>query len=118
MPPTTESTEVSLARLEERFQGLLKGNNQMADDLRRMAEAYERLVESGERIGLIEKDVTTHSDSIKKLWEKHDALAKTVSDIQLASGKSYQALVWDGVKYIAFAVAGALLAHFGIKVGS
>ena len=70
----TESTETAVARLDERFNGFQTILKQMASDQDRMAASYEKLVESNQRVALIEADLVASKLSITKLWEKSDAL--------------------------------------------
>jgi hypothetical protein len=72
---TTENSDITLARLDERFKGFQAVVTQMADDMRRMTESYEKLVESNQRVGLVEKDIMELKSSQLKLWEKYDALS-------------------------------------------
>ena len=72
MPPSHEPIEVTVARLDERFNGFQEAFREMADDQRRLTDSYEKLVESNHRIGLVEADMVNVKDSQKKLWEKFD----------------------------------------------
>jgi len=71
---TAENADITLARLDERFKGFQIVVTQMADDMRRMTESYEKLVESNQRVALLEKDTMELKTSQVKLWEKYDAL--------------------------------------------
>ncbi len=71
-----ESTETTVARLDERFKGLQSAIEQMVEDQRSMAASYEKLVESNQRVALLEADALTTKASIAKLWEKADATEK------------------------------------------
>lgn len=72
---TQESIETTVARLDERFRGFQAAFNQMAEDQRRMAESYEKLVESNHRLALVEAEVVSMKEGQKMLWTKYDALA-------------------------------------------
>lgn len=112
--PTAEALEVTVARLDERFQGFQRTSAQMADDIRRMAESYEKLVESNERISLLEKDVAAHKDSIAMLWTKHDALAEAMSSREAEQGQDAKKVLFKILELVVAAVIGGIAAHYGV----
>ncbi|AXT46340.1 hypothetical protein [Chromobacterium rhizoryzae] len=112
--PAAEPLEVTVARLDERFQGFQRTSVQMADDIRRMAESYEKLVESNERISLLEKDVAAHKDSIATLWNKHDALAAAIVERQTEQGQDAKKVLFKLLELALAAVIGGIAAHYGV----
>lgn len=112
--PAAEPLEVTVARLDERFQGFQRTSVQMADDIRRMAESYEKLVESNERISLLEKDVAAHKDSIATLWKKHDTLAAIIVDRQTEQGQDAKKVLFKLLELALAAVIGGIAAHYGV----
>lgn len=86
-----ESIETTVARLDERFKGFQNLVMQMAEDQRRMAESYEKLVENNSRVGLVEQEVISLKDSLRVIWTKLDALAEE-------SIKSSQRWLWEIAK--------------------
>lgn len=65
-----DDLHVKVARLDERYHAFTDALKQMADDQRRLTDSYEKLVESNQRIALVETDVMNHKASLAKLWEK------------------------------------------------
>jgi len=90
---TQESIETKVARLDERFLGFQNAFTQMAEDQRRMAESYEKLVESNHRTALLEVEVASIKEGQKQLWIKHDALAAE-------SKSSSQRWLWEICKVL------------------
>jgi len=107
---TQESIETTVARLDERFRGFQAVFSQMADDQRRMAESYEKLVESNQRLALVEAEVVSIKAGQKVLWVKYDALSDE-------SAKNSQRWLWEIVKTM-LTVSGAVLAYkvFGVHL--
>jgi len=93
MAPEKESIETTVARLDERFKGIQTVFAQMAEDQRRMAESYEKLVESNHRVALLEAEVVSIKEGQKQLWIKHDALAAE-------SKSSSQRWLWEICKVL------------------
>lgn len=69
-----ESPEAAAARLDERVNGHDQLFEQIANDLKRMAVSYEKLVESNQRVALIERDVSNAKEEVALLWKKFDSL--------------------------------------------
>jgi hypothetical protein len=105
----TEPIEITVARLDERFKGFQEAFGQMVDDQRRLTDSYEKLVESNQRIGLVETDVVNLKDSQKKLWEKFDAHER-------AHAKITSHALYDILKLGIAVIAGAVLAKYGIHL--
>lgn len=107
---TQESIETTVARLDERFRGFQAAFTQMADDQRRMAESYEKLVESNHRLALVEAELVSIKEGQRQLWIKYDALAAE-------GAKSSQRWLWEIAK-AALTVAAAVLAYklFGVHI--
>lgn len=72
---TTENIETTIARLDERFKGFQSVVAEMAKDMGRMSESYEKLVENNQRVALLEADMLAVKTGQIKLWEKYDAMA-------------------------------------------
>jgi hypothetical protein len=68
-----EPIEIAFARLDERFQSFEKAFGQMVDDQRSLTLSYQKLVESNQRISLLEQDSMTEKKSLEMLWTKFDA---------------------------------------------
>lgn len=68
-----ENLDVTVARLDERVKGHDSFIEQIAEDLKRMATAYEELVKNNQRISLVEQEVINLKESQKTLWTKYDA---------------------------------------------
>ena len=81
----------------------------MAADQRRLTDSYEKLVESNQRISLVEADMVTVKDSHKKLWEKFDEHVKEQNKI------TWHAL-YDIIKLAVAALAGVVLAKYGVHL--
>lgn len=107
---TQESIETTVARLDERFRGFQSAFTQMADDQRRMAESYEKLVESNQRLALAEAEIISIKEGQRTLWIKYDALAA-------AEAKTSQKWLWEIAKTV-LTVIGAVLAYklFGVHI--
>ncbi|SDH06498.1 MULTISPECIES: hypothetical protein [unclassified Duganella] len=105
-----ESIETTVARLDERFKGFQNLVVQMADDQRRMAESYEKLVENNSRVGLVEQEVIAVKESLRVIWTKLDAFADE-------NTKSSQRWLWEIAKAV-LAAGGAVLAAklFGVHL--
>ena len=103
-----ESMEIAVARLDERLGGTQKLLAQIVDDQRRMASSYEKLVESGQRVSLVEADILYLKEGQKHLWIKVDALTA-------APAKASEKWLWEIVK-AALAIAGTVIAFriFGV----
>lgn len=105
-----ESIETTVARLDERFKGFQNLVMQMAEDQRRMAESYEKLVENNSKVGLVEQEVISLKDSVRVIWTKLDALAEE-------SSKSSQRWLWEIAKAILAAGSAMLAAKlFGVHL--
>lgn len=105
-----ESIETTVARLDERFKGFQNLVVQMAEDQRRMAESYEKLVENNSRVGLVEQEVISLKDSVRVIWTKLDALVEE-------SSKSSQRWLWEIAKAVMAAGAAVLAAKlFGVHL--
>lgn len=107
---TQESIETTVARLDERFRGFQAAFAQMADDQRRMAESYEKLVESNVQLSLVQAEVISLKEGQKMLWTKYDALAA-------AGAKNSQRWLWE-ISKLALAMVAAVLAYkaFGVHL--
>jgi hypothetical protein len=105
-----ESIEVSVARLDERLKGFQTIFEQMADDQRRMAESYEELVKSNQRLALVEAEVVSLKDGQKLLWTKYD-------QIESDAKKTRQKWLWK-IAEIALTMAAGVIAMkvFGIHI--
>jgi regulator of replication initiation timing len=98
----TENLDVAVARLDERVE-------QMANDIKRMANAYEELVRSNQRIGLLEHDLANVKDAQKKLAEKFDAH-------EAAQKKITGLVLYDVVKLIIAIAVGVALERYGVRL--
>ena len=105
----TEPIEVTVARLDERFNGFQEAFREMADDQRRLTNSYEKLVESNQRIGLVEADMVNMKESQKKLWEKFDAHEQ-------AQNKVTGHALYDIIKLAIAVIAGIVLAKYGVHL--
>lgn len=105
-----ESIEVSVARLDERLKGFQTIFEQMADDQRRMAESYEELVKSNQRIALLEAETVSLKQGQALLWQKYDGMEKE-------SKKNNQKWLWEISKSAITIIAGVIaLKVFGIHI--
>lgn len=105
--PEVESTEMMVARLEERFKGMETLFGRMVDEQERMAVSYEELVKSQQRVALVESDIVSLKEGQRLLWQKYDALAA-------AESKRTERWFYELVKWV-LGIAGAmLLYHFGV----
>jgi hypothetical protein len=96
-----EAIEVTVARLDERFRGFQDAFGQMVEDQRRLTDSYEKLVESNQRIGLVELDLVNLKSSNHELWLKFDAMAA-------AHAKVTGHVLYDVLK-LTFAVLGGMV---------
>ena len=106
---SAELIEVTVARLDERFRGFQEAFGEMAADQRRLTDSYEKLVESNQRISLVEADLVTVKDSHKKLWNEFEDHVKEQNKI------TWHAL-YDILKLGAAALAGVVLAKYGVHL--
>lgn len=106
---SAEPIEVTVARLDERFKSFQEAFGEMATDQRRLTNSYEKLVESNQRISLVEADLVTIKDSQKKIWEKFDAH-------ELAHNKVTGHALYDIVKLSIAVIAGVVLAKYGVHL--
>jgi len=105
----TENLDVAVARLDERVKGFDSFIEQMANDIKRMANAYEDLVRSNQRIGLLEHDLANVKDAQKKLSEKFDA--------HESEQKKITGLVlYDVLKLIIAIAIGVALERYGVRL--
>lgn len=104
-----EKLDVALARLDERVKGFDAFIEQMANDLKRMATAYEELVRSNQRIGLLEYDLASVKDTQKKISEKFDSH-------ELAHKKITGLALYDIVKLLIAIAVGVALEHYGVRL--
>ncbi|MGO4379755.1 hypothetical protein [Pseudoduganella sp. RAF53_2] len=105
-----ESIETTVARLDERFKGFQKFVMQMAEDQRRMAESYEKLVENNSKVGLVEQEVISLKESVRVIWTKLDAMTEE-------SSKSSQLWLWEIAKATLTAGGAVLTAKlFGVHL--
>lgn len=109
MPPAHESIEVTVARLDERFNGFQEAFKEMADDQRRLTDSYEKLVESNQRISLVETDLVNLKNSQNKLWEKFDAH-------ELAQNKVTGHALYDIIKLAIAVIVGIVAAKYGVHL--
>jgi len=107
---TQESIETTVARLDERFRGFQTVFNQMAADQRRMAESYEKLVESNHRVALLEAEVVSMKEGQKQLWIKCD-------DLAAEGAESTKRWLWEIAKTVLTVIA-AVFAYkvFGVHL--
>lgn len=103
-----ETIEIAVARLDERFMGMQSIIKELAADQRRMAESYEKLVESTQRISLLEADAISMKESLKILWEKIDQTAEKSSDKKGILLIRIFELTLAGI-------IGGIATHFGMK---
>lgn len=104
-----EQIEVTVARLDERFNGLQGVIAEMAADQRRLTDSYEKLVENNQRVALLETDMVNLKDSNKKLWEKFDGYE--AERRKLTSHAFYEI-----VKLVIAIIVGIVLAKYGIHL--
>jgi len=114
----SDSMEATVARLDERIKGISIFMEQLTKDQERVAAAYEKLVESNQRVALLEADMVSVKTGHAKLWEKYDVLnssfaaseKKRIEDELKAKNK------WIGEVGKAMLTAGvtALLFYLGI----
>ncbi len=113
----TDPLAITVARLDERFKSISAFMEQLTADQKRMASAYEKLVESNQRIALLESDMITAKIERAKLWEKYDALdAACVSAEQKRTEEALKASNrWIGevIKTLMTATVAVALYHFG-----
>lgn len=107
--PATETIEVSVARLDERFNGFQEMFRGMADDQRRLTESYEELVKSNQRLGLVEADLVRLNESQNKLWAKYEIHERDHSKV---TGHA----LYDIIKLFVAVIVGVMLAKFGIHL--
>ena len=106
---TTENIEITVARLDERFKGFQTAFTEMATDQRRMAESYEELVKSNQRISLVESDLVALKESTKTLWAKHDA--------HVAAANNFTAnALFRIIELIIAGVGSVVLAKYGVHL--
>lgn len=105
----SEPLEVTVARLDERLNGFTETMKQMADDQRRLTDSYEKLVESNQRIALVETDLVNLKKSNETLWAKFD------SHVQSQHRVTGHAL-FEIVKLLIALILGALAAKYGIHL--
>lgn len=117
---STESIETTVARLDERFRGFQAAFAQMADDQRRMAESYEKLVESNQRVALLEADLVAVKIQFGKLADKLDSIER--AHVASEQRRTEEALKtshhWMGelVRTGLTVAASVILYHFGVHV--
>lgn len=109
MPPAHESIEVTVARLDERFNGFQNAFEQMVDDQRRLTDSYEKLVQSNQRLALVETDLVNLKESQKKLWEKFDAH-------ETAHSKVTGHALYDIIKLAIAVIVGVVAAKYGVQL--
>lgn len=109
MAATPEPIEVTVARLDERFNGFQQAVKEMADDQRRLTDSYEKLVESNQRISLIEADMVTVKDSHNKLWKKFE---EHLEEHKRITGHA----LYDILKLAIAVLVGVVLAKYGVKL--
>ena len=105
---STEPIEVTVARLDERFKGFQEAFGEMANDQRRLTDAYEKLVTSNQRIGLVELDMVNLKSSTKELWRKFDAHEEAQSKV---TGHA----LYDIIKLVIAVIVGVVLAKYGVR---
>jgi len=103
-----DSIEVTVARLDERFQGFQSLVSQLADDQRRMAESYEKLVANNQRVALLEAEMVSVKSGQAQLWKKYDAMEEEKKKVN-------QRWIWEIAKTL-LTVSGAVFLYkiFGI----
>lgn len=104
-----ESVEVTVARMGERFESL-------QGDLRRLAESYEKLVESNERISLLERDVADYKEQLSALWKRYEKVTDELTSHKLAGGNGAKKMWYEVAKIGLSVFAGALAAAFGVRL--
>lgn len=109
MPSIREPIEITVARLDERFNGFQNAFEQMVDDQRRLTDSYEKLVQSNHRVSLVEADIVNLKDSNKAIWQKFDAHERAQSRI---TGHA----LYDILKLAVAVIAGVALAKYGIRL--
>jgi hypothetical protein len=67
-----EPMEITVARLDERFNGVQKIIVEMAKDQRRLTDSFEELAKSNERLSLVELNTMNTKMGLDKLWEKFE----------------------------------------------
>ena len=104
-----DDLHVVVARLDERINAFTGTLKQMADDQSRLTDSYEKLVESNQRIALVETDVMNHKASLAKLWEKweeHEREHKRITGHAL----------YEVLKLTIAVAMGVLGAHIGMPL--
>ena len=101
-----EPIETTVARLEERFLAVQTVIQQLAEDQRKLVASYEKLVESNQRILLVESEISSLKSCTEKMQIRFEGMSNH------ANGFTRHAL-YDLLKY-AFALAmGAILMKGG-----
>ena len=106
---SVDAIEITVARLDERLKGFQSAFSQIADDQRRMAESYEELVKSNQRISLVEAELVTLKKSTETLWMKFDAH-------EAITRKATGHVLFEGIKLVLVIVASIALAKYGVHV--
>ncbi|HXA48066.1 MAG TPA: hypothetical protein VNW52_10590 [Burkholderiaceae bacterium] len=105
----TQPIEIAFARLDERFQSFEKAFGQMVEDQRSLTISYQKLVESNQRISVLENDAITLEKSLDTLWAKFDA--------HVASHNKFTGNLFFEILKLALAVViGGIAGHYGIRL--
>lgn len=100
---------VIVARLDERLNSLTNAFTEMAEDQRRLTDSFEKLVESNQRMMLLEADMVTVKESTKKLWDKWEEEKKE-------KAKAASHVIFEMLKLIALVTVSVMASHLGIKL--
>ena len=104
-----EQIEITMARLDERFQGFEKVVAQMAEDQKSLTLSYHRLVESNQRIALLENDALATRKSLDLLWKKFD-------DHIATNNKFTGKIFFEVLKLAGAGVAGWVASRYGVQI--
>lgn len=104
-----EPIEVTVARLDERFQGFETVIKRLAEDQRGLTNAYIELVNQNAMLNVLENDVTELKRSNQKLWG-------VVDTMRSARENSMRWILAKVFEWFGLLAIGALAAHLGVKL--
>ena len=102
-----DQLSILVARLDEKLNSFESGMERLAEDQARLSRSFEKLVESQERLALVENDILHLKTSNANLWQKVDAHEKDHKD---TTGKA----LFEVLKIAGSLIVGVVVAKYGL----
>lgn len=102
-----DQLSILVARLDERLNSFENVMERLAEDQSKLSRSFEKLVESQERLALVENDILHLKTSNANLWQRVEAHDKDHKD---TTGK----VLFEVFKVAGSLIVGVIVAKYGL----